>query len=89
MDSERQQSPDKPHAHHRGCRALAGPHPLPPDRMSASERMAELAVILAAGLVRLRARQSSGLSAVLEKSSVDFAADQSGGHPATQAETNP
>lgn len=58
---------------------------LDPDCMSAEERMAELAGILAAGLQRLRAKQSSGLSADAEKSSVDFIALQSGHAPATQS----
>ena len=47
--------------------------------MSALERLAEIAAILAAGLVRLRARQSSGLSRGPENSCVDFTANQSGG----------
>ena len=48
------------------------------DHLSADERLTELATILAAGLVRLRARQSSGLSADRENSFVDFTANQSG-----------
>ena len=35
---------------------LSGPNPLSPDRMTAAERLAEIAEILAAGLMRLRAR---------------------------------
>jgi hypothetical protein len=46
--------------------------------MSASERLSEAAEILAAGLMRLRARQSSRLSGEREKSFVDFTANQSG-----------
>ena len=38
-------------------------NPLNPDRMSAKERLAEVTRILALGLIRLRARQSSQLSA--------------------------
>lgn len=57
---------------------------LDPDRISAEERMAELAGILVAGLMRLRARQSRRLSAGTENSSVDFTACQSGHAPATQ-----
>ena len=34
-------------------------NPLNPDRMSAKERLAEVSRILALGLIRLRARQSS------------------------------
>jgi hypothetical protein len=41
-------------------------------------RLSEIATILAAGLRRLRARQSTELSAVRENSSVDFTACQSG-----------
>ena len=58
---------------------------LDPNRMRPEERMAELAGILAAGLQRLRAKQSSGLFADAEKSSVDFTARQSGHAPATQS----
>ncbi|MER8441513.1 hypothetical protein NKH36_33490, partial [Mesorhizobium sp. M1312] len=47
-------------------------------RMSSAERLAEIASILAAGVMRLRARQSSGLSGERENSFVDFAANQSG-----------
>jgi hypothetical protein len=46
---------------------MAGPNPLRPDLMTASERLAEVAAILAAGLVRLRVRQSSRVSAHREK----------------------
>ena len=62
---------------------------LSPGRMSTDERLAELAELLARGLVRLRAKQSSRLSAGRESSFVDFAGDQSGHAPATQsAETH-
>jgi hypothetical protein len=37
---------------------LAGGNPLCPDLMTADERLTELAQILAAGLIRLRRRQS-------------------------------
>lgn len=50
---------------------------LSPDRMSADERLDEIAAILAAGFIRLKAKQSSRLSAAREKSSVDFPPDQS------------
>jgi hypothetical protein len=59
-----------------------------PDRMSAPERLTEVAEILAAGLMRLRARQSSRLSGVSENSCVDFTADQSGGAVETLATDN-
>ncbi|PAP95437.1 hypothetical protein CIT31_15675 [Mesorhizobium wenxiniae] len=58
------------------CRA--GLNALSPDRLSTVERLSEIASILAAGLVRLRARQSSRLSGERENSSVDFTANQSG-----------
>jgi hypothetical protein len=46
--------------------------------MRPAERLDEIASILALGLVRLRARQSSELSAPTEKGFVDFNAGQSG-----------
>ena len=47
-------------------------------RMSAAERLAEIADILAAGLIRLRARKSSPLSRDRGESSLDFSPDQRG-----------
>ncbi|MER8499173.1 hypothetical protein NKH36_34335, partial [Mesorhizobium sp. M1312] len=47
-------------------------------RMSSAERLAEIASILAAGVMRLRARQSSRVSGERENSFVDFTANQSG-----------
>jgi hypothetical protein len=49
-----------------------------PARLSPAERLAELAEILATGLMRLRARQSTPLSAHCGESSLDCAARQSG-----------
>ena len=46
--------------------------------MTAEERLDEVAEILAAGLSRLIARQSSPLSADSGESSLDCAGDQSG-----------
>jgi hypothetical protein len=46
--------------------------------MSAAERLAEVAEILATGLMRLRARQSSQLSRQFGESSLDCVADRSG-----------
>jgi hypothetical protein len=46
--------------------------------LSAPERLAEIAEILAAGLMRLRARESSPLSRDLGESSLDFSPDQRG-----------
>jgi hypothetical protein len=48
--------------------------------MTANARLSEIADILAAGLARLRARQSSTLPADFGEISVDCAAQQSG-HP--------
>ena len=53
-------------------------NPLRPDLMEPAERLAEIADILAAGLMRLRARQSTRLSAHRGESSLDCAAHQSG-----------
>jgi len=49
-----------------------------PDRLTVPERLAELGQILALGLMRLRARKSSRLSADRGDSSVDFLPDRSG-----------
>ena len=54
---------------------------LHPDRMTAAERLDEVADILAAGLIRLKARKSSRKSADARESSVDFTARQSGHAP--------
>ena len=51
---------------------------LRPDLMSPDERLDEVAEILAAGLSRLRSRQSSALAADAGESSLDCAGDQSG-----------
>ena len=51
---------------------------LSPDRMTAAERLDEVAEILAAGAMRLMARQSSRISADRGDSSVDFTAGQRG-----------
>ena len=62
------------------------PNALSPDRMTAAERLAEVGEILAAGLLRLRARRSSSDSNDLEKVSLDFTGDQSvHGHPMTES----
>jgi hypothetical protein len=49
-----------------------------PDTLTASERLDDIAEILATGLMRLRARQSSSLSSDLGDSSLDCADGQSG-----------
>jgi hypothetical protein len=53
-------------------------NPLHPKHMSAAERLDEIADILAAALIRLSARKSSGLSRDRGESSLDFSPDQSG-----------
>lgn len=52
-------------------------NPLDPGQLTAKERLAELAEILATGLIRLRARQSTPLSADCGESSLDCAAHRS------------
>jgi hypothetical protein len=49
-----------------------------PGCLSAAERLDEIADILAAGVIRLRARKSSGLSRDGGESSLDFSPDQRG-----------
>ena len=61
---------------------ISGPNPLCPDRMSAGARLAEIGRILAAGVVRLNAAQSSSLSAENGDSFVDFSPRKSGGRRA-------
>jgi hypothetical protein len=56
----------------------SGSNPLSPDRMSADERLAEVAEILAAGLMRLLPQQSTHLSADGGDSSLDILALKSG-----------
>ena len=51
---------------------LAGPNAIKPDRMSAEERVAAVADILATGLIRLRAQKSSGLSGDCGDCCLDF-----------------
>ena len=53
-------------------------NPLDPRHMTAAERLDEIADILAAGLMRLRARKSSPLSHDPGESSLDFSPDQRG-----------
>ncbi len=56
---------------------MSGPNALSPDRMTAAERLDEVAEILAAGAMRLLARKSSRLSAERGDCSVDFTAERS------------
>ena len=55
-------------------------NPIAPDHLSPADRLAELAELLARGLIRLHARKSSSLSAERGESFVDFSATRSG-HP--------
>ena len=56
---------------------LAGGNPLPPDLMTADERLSEVAQILAAGLLRLRRQESEKHVSHLEKNGLDFSPDRS------------
>jgi hypothetical protein len=56
-------------------------NPLHPNQMTTAERLGELASILARGLIRLRARQSSKQSADRGDSCLDFPVHQSGHEP--------
>jgi hypothetical protein len=53
-------------------------NPFDADQISAAESLAEIAEILSAGLLRLRARQSTPLSADCRESSLDCVGHQSG-----------
>ncbi len=53
------------------------PNPLHPDLMSAGERIAELTLILARGLVRLKGKQSTHISANCRESFLAFPSGQS------------
>jgi hypothetical protein len=53
-------------------------NPLNPDRMSSKERLTEVARILALGLLRLRARQSTQVSELAGESFLHFPPDRSG-----------
>ena len=54
------------------------PNPIHPDQLSAKERIAEIGELLARGLVRLHARQSSYKFSPDGDSSLDFTPDQRG-----------
>ena len=47
-------------------------NPLPPDLMTADERLTEVARLLAAAILRLRQRQDRNDRSDLEKNSLDF-----------------
>jgi hypothetical protein len=58
-------------------------NPLHPSHLSAQERITEIAEILATGLMRLRAKQSSQISRDLGESSLHTLPEQSG-HPSPE-----
>jgi hypothetical protein len=64
-----------------GCheldRCFAGANSLAPDLMSAEQRLTEIGTILAAGLLRLRRKQSERHGSHLEKNSLDFSPERS------------
>jgi hypothetical protein len=62
-------------ASHQLDHCLAGSNSLCPDLMTADERLTEVAQILAAGLIRLRRRESS--AAVSGDFRLDFSPDRS------------
>jgi len=53
-------------------------NPIRPIHLTTADRLAEVASILALGLVRVKARQSSELCHRTGESLLDFSADQSG-----------
>jgi hypothetical protein len=57
---------------------LAGPNPITPAALTADERLAEIAEILAAGVTRMRMLKSTRLSADRRESSLDCLALRSG-----------
>jgi hypothetical protein len=58
-------------------RCLAGANALAPDLMTAEERLTEVAQILAAGLIRLRRRQSATQASRSGDFRLDFSPDRS------------
>jgi hypothetical protein len=75
-------------ARHRGDHGL-GPYPAARTLPTARERIAEIAEILASGLMRLRARKSSQISPDLGEISLDILAHQSGADPNIARENRP
>lgn len=56
------------------------PIPIAPERMTPEARLTEVGRLLAAGLIRMFAGQSSPLSAPQSQTVVDLAPAKSGGH---------
>lgn len=67
--------------------SLTPPNPLFCDGLTPPERLDEIAQILAAGLIRMRTRQSRPLSHHVGESSVDFMLHQRG-HAGVLSEGN-
>ena len=63
------------------------PNPLPPDNMTPRERRAELCTLLALGLIRLRLRESTQLSAEHGEFPLHNSLDQSGSAGPTERRT--
>ncbi len=70
-------------------RARIKPMCTPPVDYDSTERITEIAEILAAGLMRLRARKSSQKSSDCGEISLDILADQSGPDPYIAGENRP
>jgi hypothetical protein len=60
------------------ARAASGPNPLPPARMRPEDRRAELAAILALGLLRLRSETDRGAQVRAGRGGLPFAGHRSG-----------
>ena len=74
---------------HQNHRQHGSHNALHPDRMTTAERLSELSSILAAGLIRLKARKSRQLSVDQGDSYLDLPTHQSGHEPVeTKTETN-
>jgi hypothetical protein len=71
------------------ARHCLGSRPAARSWPTARERIAEIAEILAAGLMRLSARKSSPKSADFGESSVDFSPHQSGHADPSSPDTRP
>ena len=67
--------------------AGAGPNPTHPDLLTPKERRAEVCHLLALGLIRLRAREASEVSARVGESPLHNSARQSGHANRTQRRT--
>jgi len=65
------------------------PTGIKPDSLSATERLAEIADILALGLIRMRTRKSSPFFPTSGEISLDILADQSGPDPNIAGENRP